>query len=67
MLVCEGYRMFRGTMRFLARLPGAPDMFFHGTWLYKPENNMWYVNNCPDYPYGTSLHAERCRIEEDEG
>lgn len=67
MLQCEGYKMFRGTCMFLPSLAGVPAKSFHGTWLYNPENNHWYLNGCPDYPYGTSFKADRILIVEDEG
>ena len=67
MLQCEGYKMFRGTCMFLPSLLGVPAKHYHGTWLYKPDNRMWYLNGCPDYPFGTSFHADRILIVEDEG
>lgn len=67
MLQCEGYKMFKGTMRLLARLPGANDILYTGTWLYRPDNRMWYLNGCPDYPFGTSFHEDRVQIVEEVG
>ena len=67
MLICEGYKMFKGTMRFLAKLPGSQDRLYTGTWLYRPDNRMWYLNGCPDYPFGTSFHEERVQFVEEVG
>lgn len=66
MLTCENYRMFRGWADFMPRTPGFPVQSYHGTWLYNPTNNYWYLNGCDEYPYGTSFHASRItNIRED--
>ena len=67
MLQCEGYKMFKGTMRFLARLPGTEDRLYTGTWLYKPDLRYWFLNGCPGYPFGTSFAEERVQIVQDLG
>ena len=54
MLECEGYKMFYG----YATVRVAPDvepLEFHGTWLYKPETEYWYLNGCDAFPYGASF------------
>jgi len=48
MLTCEGYKMFRGSMKVGAHV-------IEGVWLYKPEHNCWYCN-------GSSYPAEVCTI-----
>lgn len=67
MLICEGYKMFRGSAQFIPSKPEYPSPVFHGTWLYRPDNNYWYLNGCPDYPFGTSFPAHRItNIKEDQ-
>lgn len=48
MLSCEGYKMFRGSMKVGAHV-------VEGVWLYKPEYNCWYCN-------GSSYPAEVCTV-----
>jgi len=61
MLVCEGYKMFKGRMK-VTPAPGATRKPFYmtGTFLYKPEYDCWYCNGDPDFPWGTSVSAELC-------
>lgn len=67
MLKCEGYQMFKGSAQFIPRIPGAPAPVYHGTWLYRPDVNHWFLSGCPDYPFGTSFPADRIgNIKEDE-
>ena len=49
MLYCEGYMMFKGTMRIVSKNPKFPSVDETGTWLYKPEYDCWYVNGS-SYP-----------------
>lgn len=58
MLICEGYKMFRGSADILSANTKKPVLTLHGTWLYKPSNGFWYLNNCPDYPFGTSFEDQ---------
>lgn len=48
MLKCEGYKMFKGTMK-------VNDKVIMGVWLYKPEYDCWYCN-------GSSYPAKVCTI-----
>ena len=60
MLKCEGYKMFRGEATVTPKNPQFPVQTIHGTWLYKPEWDCWYVN-------GGSYPAEIVSdIQEDE-
>jgi len=66
MLICEGYKMFKGSAKFTPRRTGAEPKKFSGTWLYNPEFAMWFVNNCPDLPFGSSFPASQISdIQED--
>ena len=58
MMTCEGYKMFRGTMRINPVNNNAP-FTVSGTWLYKPDVDTWYCG-------GSSFPADVCDIEEDE-
>ena len=49
MLVCEGYKMFRGTAIIVPKNPKFDAFQISGTWLYKPEYKCWYVNGS-SYP-----------------
>lgn len=49
MLKCEGYKMFYGSARIVPVNPVFPEKTEHGTWLYKPEYDCWYVNGS-SYP-----------------
>lgn len=42
MLICEGYKMFKGLMKVGSNV-------IEGTWLFKPEYKCWYCNGC-SYP-----------------
>lgn len=44
MLICEGYKMFKGTARIVPSTGWREPFEETGTWLYKPECNCWYVN-----------------------
>lgn len=66
MLTCEGYKMFLGSAKFVPQNPQYPSRVYHGRWLFKPDNNYWYLNGCPDYPFGTSFPANQIEIVEDE-
>ena len=61
MLQCEGHKMFKGSMVITPK-PGAmkkEPYRVYGTFLNKPElPNYWFVNDCPDFPWGTSFPAE---------
>ena len=66
MLTCEGYKMFTGSAKFNPSNPKYQPRVYHGTWLYKPDNNYWYLNGCQDYPFGTSFAADQISdIKED--
>ena len=56
MLVCEGYKMFKGIMK-ITRASGTIE-FIEGIWLYKPECDCWYCN-------GFSYPAIVCEISTD--
>lgn len=47
MLVCEGYKMFKGAMKINSNVLG--EQFIEGTWLYKPEYECWYCKG-KSYP-----------------
>ena len=57
MLTCEGFKMFDGSALII---PISSEPYrIHGTWLYKPDYDCWYVN-------GHSYPAEFVRdIQED--
>lgn len=59
MLKCEGYKMFRGTMRVTPTNPKFPQVDITGDWLYKPEYDCWYCN-------GSSYMAFICEVVNDE-
>lgn len=44
MLTCEGYKMFKGTMRVEPKSVCFPREDVYGTWLYKPDTDYWYCN-----------------------
>ena len=44
MLKCEGYKMFLGRADIVPKNPKFSPYSIHGTWLYKPEYDCWYVN-----------------------
>lgn len=44
MLSCEGYRMFVGSALITPFNDTIQPFRIHGTWLYKPGTNCWYVN-----------------------
>jgi len=54
-LSCEGFKMFRGEAE-IDTAKGA--IRFSGVWLYHPEKRMWYINDCPVFPFGTSFPEE---------
>lgn len=55
MICCEGYKMFRGTMRVTPTFPGREPFDLTGDWLYKPEHDTWY--GC-----GQSFGAAICKV-----
>lgn len=54
MLSCEGYKMFKGSMKIIP-LTSMKEYVVEGTWLYKPEYECWYCN-------GSSYPASVCSI-----
>ena len=42
MLVCDGYKMFHGTVTVVPKNE-APAFDLTGVWLYRPDTRMWYV------------------------
>ena len=58
MLMCEGYKMFKGSMKIVPLTP-MKEYVVAGTWLYKPDYNCWYCN-------GNSYPAEVCKILTDD-
>ena len=58
MLKCEGYKMFRGTMR-ITPLNGRHAYAVNGVWLYKPDVMCWYCK-------GSSYPEEICEVLVDE-
>lgn len=60
LLACEGYRMFRGTATIKPKNPQFESFDVHGTWLYNPDHDCWYVNG-HSYPAGIV-----CDIKDDE-
>lgn len=42
MLTCEGFKMFDGSA--LVSPVTMQPFRIHGTWLYKPDYDCWYVN-----------------------
>lgn len=59
MLECEGYKMFRGTMKIAPKAKELMPYEETCTWLYKPEYDCWYGR-------GRSYMAEICKVVEDE-
>ena len=59
MLSCEGYKIFEGSALVTPLTNFIKPFRIHGTWLYKPEYDCWYVN-------GRSYPAEIVsKIQED--
>lgn len=56
MLECEGYWMFRGKATVI--FPNGKTFCPTATWLFKPDNNRWYITPCEDFPCGTSFAEE---------
>ena len=52
MLSCEGYKMFYGKANVTLKGSKTP---LKGTWLWNPETEMWYINRCEKFPWGTSF------------
>lgn len=57
MLICEGYKMFHGTMMITPKNNIDP-FSVEGTWLYKPEYDTWYCK-------GASYPNDICKIISD--
>lgn len=53
-LTCEGYKMFIGRMTVDFKSGKGP-IDIVSTFLYKPEDDMWYAGGCKSFPYGTSF------------
>lgn len=56
MLMCEGYKMFKGAMKVTYAV--APEQVIEGTWLYKPDCDCWYCS-------GSSYPADICTVVTD--
>ena len=54
MLDCEGYKMFKGSMK-ISPLNSKSSYLKTGVWLYKPDTKCWYC-------YGVSYPKEVCEI-----
>lgn len=61
MLSCEGYKMFQGRMTVCpVASSGVAPFRVHGTFLYRPDTECWYVgNDSPERP-GASFHKNIC-------
>ena len=61
MLKCEGFMMFKGRMTITPGPTAKREPYeVHGTFLYKPDLNYWFVNGDPQFPWGTSFPADMC-------
>ncbi len=49
--------MFRGRMTVDFK-NGKEPIDLIGTFLYKPDNGMWYVGGCKKFPLGTSFSKD---------
>lgn len=61
MLKCEGYMMYQGRMT-VTPVPSAniEPFVVHGTFLYRPDTECWYVgNDSPERP-GSSFGKKIC-------
>ena len=47
MLEVEGYKMFKGTAVIVPKVDNIKPFKVGGTWLFKPEWGLWYVNGMP--------------------
>lgn len=56
-IMVEGYRAFRGTMKITPKTARVPSYELTGDWLYKPEYDCWYGK-------GSSFAADICTIME---
>ena len=68
MLTCEGYKMFRGRMTVT---PGPlatkrEPYKLHGTFLFRPDLDVWFCSGDPMFPLGTSVPAGMCSDFEEE-
>ena len=57
MLKCEGYIMFEGRATITPR-NDKPPYCLVGTWLYRPDLDMWFIGPCEDAPWGTSFYRD---------
>ena len=62
MLCCEGYKMFRGRMTVT---PGPlatnrEPYKLRGTFLFRPDLDVWFCNGDPMFPWGTSVPSDLC-------
>lgn len=44
MLVCDGFKMFKGTVT-ITPVNGRASYDMTGTWLYRPDTEYWYVED----------------------
>ena len=64
MISVDGYKMFRGTMRF--KFPKGDPIEARGDWLYKPEYKCWYGRVAEYGPFVSSFDEKICEVVEDE-
>ena len=55
MLMCEGHKMFEGTVR-LHFAPTGEDKVLEGVFLYEPVRRMWYMAPTEKQPWGYSFY-----------
>lgn len=71
MINVDGYKAFKGSMcihtiqiDFETHTKTEIPVIIHGDWLYKPENECWYVRECNGIE--SSYPKEMCEILKDE-
>ena len=62
MLTCEGFKMFQG--RAVVKYRNGTQHELEGTWLYRPDTDMWYVNDCPEFPWGTCFYDDDVEVDD---
>jgi hypothetical protein len=55
MIIVDGYKAFRGTMRISPKNPAVPPYEKTCDWLYKPDSGCWYGG-------GRSFPAQVCEV-----
>ena len=64
MLMCEGYKMFKGKADIVAVNPKFSKSDVSGVWLYKPEYDCWYCNGS-SYPAEIVKNIRECEDGQD--